>query len=144
MAGGRPPLGIKLVDGLGGSECARERLKVILETVAGSKSIESAAGELGIKKSRFHVIRTEMLEAARESLEPGPTGRPRKDSAGASADAYGALSRRCQELASRCQELEREATLWRVRERVHAAMPHLAGRASKRGAATTEKKTPRR
>lgn len=143
MAGGRPPLGVKLVDGLGGSKHARERLKVLLGTLVGTRTIESAAEELGIKRSRLHVIREEMLEAALGVLEPRPTGRPRKDSAGASPDAYRALSRRCEELTARCEALEREATLSRVRERVHAAMPHLAERRARRAAAA-EKKTPRR
>ena len=46
---GRKPLGAQLVDRLEGSEHAKIRLKVILETLAGRQTIPEACDELGIQ-----------------------------------------------------------------------------------------------
>lgn len=73
---GRPPLGPQLVERLDVSAAARERLQLILETIAGLCSVKDASAKLGITEARFHVLRRETLEAAAQSLEPKPQGRP--------------------------------------------------------------------
>lgn len=73
---GRKPLGAQLVDHLEGSEHAKIRLKVILETLAGRQTIPEACDELGIQESMLHRVRSEVLQTALNRLEPRPLGRP--------------------------------------------------------------------
>lgn len=73
---GRKPLGAQLVDRLQGSEHAKIRLKVILETLAGRQTIPEACNELGIQESMLHRVRSEVLQTALGRLEPRPMGRP--------------------------------------------------------------------
>jgi len=75
---GRKPMGPKLVHNLDGSEHAKERLEMILETIAGSRTIEDASDDLGVCEARFFQLRTQVLEAALNRLEPRPPGRPPK------------------------------------------------------------------
>jgi Helix-turn-helix domain len=72
---GRRPSGPEYVDTLGGSDTAKQRLKVILETLAGTCRVQEACARLGISEPRFHQLRTQMLEAARAGLEPQTPGR---------------------------------------------------------------------
>lgn len=73
---GRKPLGAQLVDRLEGSEHAKIRLKVILETLAGRQTIPEACATLGIQESMLHRVRSEVLQTALDRLEPRPLGRP--------------------------------------------------------------------
>jgi hypothetical protein len=57
---------------------AKQRLEVILETIAGRLTIIEACQQVGIGESRFHELRNETLQATLESLEPRPLGRPAK------------------------------------------------------------------
>jgi|OpeIllAssembly_1097287.scaffolds.fasta_scaffold471655_1 hypothetical protein len=76
MPGGRPPKGAELLDRLDGSEEAKQRLKLVLETMQGKRSVVEATQILGISETRFHVIREKALSGAMSSLEPGLRGRP--------------------------------------------------------------------
>jgi hypothetical protein len=73
---GRKPTGANLVEHLEGSEHAKARLKVILETLAAQRTIPEACAELGIHESMFHRVRLEVLQTALNRLEPRPLGRP--------------------------------------------------------------------
>jgi len=73
---GRRPAGPNYVNSLQGSELARERLRIILQTVAGQLSVQEACRILGINPARFHKVRQRALEGALASLEPGKPGRP--------------------------------------------------------------------
>ncbi len=73
---GRKPTGTNLVEHLEGSERAKARLKAILETLSGQRSIPEVCGELGIQESMFHRVRSEVLQTALDRLEPRPLGRP--------------------------------------------------------------------
>jgi hypothetical protein len=73
---GRKPIGVQLVEHLDGSERAKSRLKAILETLSGERSIPDACEELGIQESMFHRVRSEVLQTALSRLEPRPLGRP--------------------------------------------------------------------
>jgi hypothetical protein len=72
---GRKPTGAQLVERLEGSTHAKGRLKVILETLSGSKTIPQACAELGIQESMFHKLRGQVLQTAVDRLEPRPAGR---------------------------------------------------------------------
>ncbi len=73
---GRKPIGTNLVERLEGSERAKARLKAILETLSGERSIPEVCEELGIHDSMFHRVRSEVLQTALDRLEPRPLGRP--------------------------------------------------------------------
>jgi hypothetical protein len=73
---GRKPTGSQLVERLEGSFHAKVRLKVILETVAGVRTIPDACQELGIQETMFHKLRVQVLQTALARLEPRPLGRP--------------------------------------------------------------------
>src|SRR5262245_41423026 len=72
---GRRPAGPAYVDQLDGSAIAKERLKVVLETIAGTCRVQEACRRLGICEQRFHQLRQEALEAALAGIEPGTPGR---------------------------------------------------------------------
>ena len=75
---GRLPSGPEYVDQLPGSELAKERLKVVLETLAGTCRVQEACERLQISEPRFHQLRLQVLESALGSLEPRSPGRPPK------------------------------------------------------------------
>ena len=61
------------------SEAARERVKVMLLTLAGQWSVKDGLDWLGLSRTRFQVLRGRMLEGALAALEPGAAGRPRSE-----------------------------------------------------------------
>ncbi len=73
---GRKPTGTNLLEHLEGSQRAKARLKAILETLSGQRSIPAVCEELGIQESMFHRVRSEVLQTALDRLEPRPLGRP--------------------------------------------------------------------
>lgn len=75
---GRRPSGPQIVERLEGSPSAKQRLEVILETIAGQLTIPEACARLRICESRFHDLRNETLQATLNTLEPRRLGRPPK------------------------------------------------------------------
>jgi hypothetical protein len=82
MKRGRRPAGPEYVQHLDGSDIAKERVKIVLETVAGTCGVDDACQRLDICGQRFHQLRQQIMAAAR-SFWPGPCARPplRKPSA---------------------------------------------------------------
>ena len=95
---GRKPLGPALVQHLEGSVHAKERLAMILATLAGRCSIAEACEQLGIGEAMFHRLRSEALQAGLDRLEPRP--------AGTSAARDSAEAQRIAELETRLAEVE--------------------------------------
>ena len=75
---GRKPAGPQIAERLEGSPSAKQRLKVILETITGQLTVSEACEQLGIGESRFHTLRYQTLQATLEALEPRRLGRPAK------------------------------------------------------------------
>jgi hypothetical protein len=73
---GRLPSGPEYVEQLEGSAIAKQRVKAILETMAGTCRVQEACQRLGISEPRFEQLRVLILQAALERLEPRPAGRP--------------------------------------------------------------------
>ena len=73
---GRKPLGAAHVDHLTGSPLAKERLRWILQTMRGERTVEEACRALSIGPSRFHAMRNRWLQRAVGLLEPRRAGRP--------------------------------------------------------------------
>ena len=104
------------------SEQARTRLKVLLETVTGDKTMDAACQALSIHKTQLFKLRTRVLEAAAAALEPGPIGRPPQ-----AAEPHSA---RIAELEARIKQLELELEASRLRVELAQALPALADETS--------------
>ena len=128
---GRKPLGPALVEHLDGSENAKERLELILATIAGQVTVVAAAERLGLSEAMFYKLRNRVLQVSLEDLEPKPIGRP------AQLPSEEAAHRA--ELATRVTELERELTAQSVRLELAQTMPHVVQPAD----STTPKKKKR-
>ena len=118
MAAGRPPEGPQHVNRLEGDDEAKRRLRVVLETLSGTKSIEEACDELHVSSSRFHEMRREALQSALDGLAPGASGRPRRP--GPDVDPE-----RLSKLEHENQELQAELSASMVRTEIALVMPHL-------------------
>lgn len=117
MPAGRPPMGPRLVDSVEADAATKKKLKLILETISGQRSVEDAAAEMGVSTAYFHELRARALAAAADSLEPRPTGRPSKPST-SSSDETSSLKEQINRL-----EVELEAA--RIREEIALVMPQV-------------------
>lgn len=140
---GRKPDGPNLADRLDGPGESKRRLKVILETISGQRTIAGAAAALGVGEARFHELRNQVLQAALVALEPRPAGRP--------AQERPAQDPKVAELEAQVRELDLENKALLVREQIALTMPHLLKRAGTLDAgdpspldAPEEKKTPQK
>ncbi|HWY24786.1 MAG TPA: hypothetical protein VNX47_07695 [Nevskia sp.] len=115
-----------------GSQQARRRLQVILETLSGSTRVQHACAELGIGVARFHQLRLDALQGAVEQLELRPAGRP----AAPPADPRIAV------LEARIEELKLELQAAQTREEIALVLPRLHPEPATEG--TPGKKPPRR
>jgi hypothetical protein len=88
-------------------------MRVILETLAGTKRVKDARVELGICSQRFEALRAEVVRAGIAALEPKPTGRP----------ARPARAPELVRLEARVAELEAELVAARVRAELAGRLP---------------------
>ncbi len=116
MNRGRPPDGVGHVDRLEGPDELKRRLRVLLETIVGSRSVAQACEELHVSESRLHELRREALVGALGALMPKPAGRPA---------TAGTTTAREKELEARIDELEVDLQAALVRTELALAMPHL-------------------
>lgn len=119
MKPGRKPAGPKLVETLEGSQYAKERLRVILQTLSGESTIEEACSELEISRSRFFDLRQTLLTEMVDRLEPRPAGRPSQKSPD---------SERVAKLESEKAALQVELEATRIRAELNRFMPILEPR----------------
>jgi hypothetical protein len=125
---GRIPAGPEVVEYLEGSDKAKERVRVILETMLGKCRVQEACARLGICEQRYRQLRETLLQAALTSMEDRPAGRPRQPDESAEV----ALLR--QQVAS----LEQELQAARVREEIALALPQVGKPASNSAARPVE------
>jgi hypothetical protein len=123
---GRKPTGAQLVERLDGSEHAKGRLKVILETLSGHKTIPQACEELGIQESMFHKMRAQVLQTAVDRLEPRPAGRK--------PQLTSAESRRIEELEAELMQTRMDLKTTDIRRELAEALPRLGRRRESPGA----------
>ena len=110
---GRKPTGPTAVERLAGSREAKERLRVVLETLAGRCRVGEACARLGISEPRFEQLRAQVLQAGLDRLEPRDVGRPPRPAVDAQVRA----------LEARVAELEIELRAAQVREEIALALP---------------------
>jgi transposase-like protein len=133
---GRKPTGANLVEHLEGSERAKIRLKAILETVSGQRTIPDVCQELGIRESMFHKMRSEVLQTAIGRLEPRPLGRP--------PQRPRPEQQRLTELEQENLDLRVELKAAEVRRELAEKLPRLVHPAIEPGKKTTHRKKHRR
>lgn len=121
---GRPPLGPEVVDRIEGSEEAKKRARIILEVIAGARSVDSACVELGIETTRFEDIRLEAFGGLVAALEPKAAGRPPKP--------IDEAAEKLKALEEENKRLKIEIVTAHVREELAVGLPHRA-RSKKNG-----------
>ena len=126
---GRKPTGPQLVEQLDGSEHAKRRLKVILETVTGQRTIPDACEALGIGESMFHKLRSAVLQAALGRLEPRSLGRPPRQ--------VFPTAPQMADLQSEIQDLRIELRAAQVRQELAEKLPRLSKTADSPGKKTS-------
>jgi hypothetical protein len=134
---GRIPVGPEVVEHLEGSQKAKERLRVILETMTGALRVKQACLRLDICEQRFRQLRAELLQAALASLEDQPAGRPRRPEEPEQTTA----------LRQQLEALQRELQAAQVREEIVLGLPHVSvsrAAAAKDPASPSQKKRLRR
>ena len=115
---GRPHEGPELADKLDDcSEEARQRLKVIFQTLAGVFTIEQACAILGIRRSAFHKLRSGFIRQAVHLLEPRTPGRKKK--------IITAEQQEIDRLHQENEQLRFELKAQQIREEIGLLMPHL-------------------
>jgi hypothetical protein len=112
---GRIPAGPEYVEHLAGSDKAKERLRVLLETMLGKWRVQEACRRLDICEQRFRQLREEVMQAALASLEDRPSGRPRQPQ---ESEETAALRRQV-------AELQRQLQAAQVREEIALALPQV-------------------
>ena len=121
---GRPHEGAELVDKLDDcSEEARQRLKVIFQTLAGLSTVEQACELLGIQRSAFYKLRGQFIENAVQLLEPKTPGRKKKIATPEQQEN--------QRLRQENERLKFELRAQQIREEIGLLMPHLLPRNKK-------------
>jgi Helix-turn-helix domain len=131
---GRIPAGPESVEHLEGSDKAKERLRVILETMAGRLRVGDACAQLGISEQRFRQLRAAVLQGALAILEDRPAGRPRRPPEPAASAA----------LRQHVAELQWQLQVAQVREEIALALPQVSKPAPDQAAGPTAPKKKRR
>jgi hypothetical protein len=120
-----------------GSKEARRRLKILLATLTGEKTVVEACSELGIGESRFHDLRNEFLNKGVEALDPRPLGRP-------PAPEPTELEKENLRLHRELSQLKLELQGSLIREEIALTMPHLLkpskGKKTKEGSSRVSSK----
>lgn len=121
---GRHPAGPNFVDKLTGDAIAKERLRIVLETISGQRRVIDACAYLGISEQRFDELRLEALQAAVAALEPKAPGRKPRTATPEEAEVV--------QLRARVAALEAEVQVAAVRAEVAAILPQTAAAAEKK------------
>jgi hypothetical protein len=125
MARGRPISGVNLVDRLKTPREQRRRARIILATLTGGLTTSQACAQLGLGRSRVHVLRRRMLAGMFDALTPRPRGRPLQDPEAAQVRT----------LQARIRDLEDAICTTALRSRIVLGMPIAFDRAQPRKAA---------
>jgi transposase-like protein len=125
---GRHPSGPEYVDQLEGSDLAKARARIVLQTVAREYRVQEACQLLGICEQRFDQLRRQALQATVSSMESKPSGRPRREETVGPEEILA--------LQQRLDELEAELQASRLREEIALVLPRVASSPS-----DSEKKT---
>jgi hypothetical protein len=117
---GRHAIGPEIAGRVTDSPEAAHRLRVILETIAGTTRVQDACTELGICEQRFERLRQAAMRSAAAALVAKPAGRRRTVATPADAEVA--------RLRGRIAELEAELQATAIRAHLAAELPGRAGK----------------
>jgi len=123
MRRGRPPAGVHVIDQLTAPAAVRRRVRIVLATLTGERSIADACTQLGVRRSRVYALRRQVLQGAVDALQARPRGRPRvtrPDEA------------EVRSLRQRVHELELALRATQLRSEIALTMPFLLDRAGRK------------
>ena len=103
-------MGARLVEHLEGPPESKERLKAMIETLAGILPVYEACERLGICEAMFYRQRMWALQKTLDALRPRPRGRRRRE--------RNEWERRCEAMAAEIAELKRDLAAAQVRGEV--------------------------
>jgi hypothetical protein len=115
---GRPAVGPEIAERVTDSPEAVRRLRVILETIAGTKRVQDACEELHICGQRFERLREKAMRHAAAALVRQPAGRRRREEPAPGAEVT--------RLRERVAELEAELRAAKIRGELATALPRLS------------------
>src|SRR5262245_54386436 len=133
MRGGRPS-GTEVVDRQEASSTAKERVKAVLETIAGQCRVEEVCQRLQISEQRFRQLREELLAGMLGAAEPGKPGRRPKIATDLGRDLEEQNRALREQLAAKDIELRAA----QARAEIALTLPRVVQESA------TEKKTPAR
>jgi hypothetical protein len=113
---GRYPSGPEFVEHLSGSVIAKNRARVLLETLAGICRVKDACVQLGISEPRFDQLRIHSLEQFVQSMEPRTAGRPPRTPSPA--------AERIRELEDKVAALEMQVKIAQARAEIALVLPN--------------------
>ncbi|HEY7195243.1 MAG TPA: hypothetical protein VH439_15985 [Gemmatimonadales bacterium] len=123
MARGRPIVGLDLINGIAAPRAARRRVRLVLATLVGQLSVGEACAQLGVRRSRFHVLRQQVLRGALEAASTRPRGRPRGPVDETSTVRH---------LRAQIDELELALRTTQLRSEIALTMPFLLDRVGRK------------
>ena len=121
---GRRPVGPELASRLEGSAVACRRMRVVLETIAGTRRVREACEQLGVCEQRFETLRAAAIRSGIAALESRPMGRPPK----VLTEAQAEIAR----LRERVAELEAQLRVASVRAELAVALGRQGVESGKR------------
>jgi len=123
MRRGRPPAGVRVIEQLTAPAAVRRRVRIVLATLTGERSIADACTQLGVRRSRVYALRRQVLQGALDALQARLQGRPqvtRPDDA------------EVRSLRQRVHELELALRATQLRSEIALTMPFLLDRAGRK------------
>jgi len=107
-----------------GSDLAKGRLKAILQTLTGERSVAEACAALEVNEAMFHKMRSRWLQEATELLEPRRPGpKPQEEDP---------TERELRLLREQNEQLGIELECSRIQTEIALTMPHLLKRRVKK------------
>ena len=114
---GRRPAGSECVDRVPGSQTAKERARIILQTITGELRVAQACALLDISPQRFHQLREEAVRGFVANLELGAPGRP--------PQASSLEAEKIQALENQLAAQDLELRTARAREEIALTLPRI-------------------
>jgi len=129
---GRYPSGPEFVLKLRGSDLAKKRALVLLETLMGKWRVQEACARLELSEQRLDQIRIDGLQGMVDALEPRPSGRPAKVLSPAELEV--------EQLQARIAELEAEKKAALIRAELAVTLPQARAVESKKASRSPRRK----
>jgi len=113
---GRTPSGPECVEQVPGSAKAKQRARVLLQTIAGTLRVGQACNQLDVCSQRIRQMRQAGVKGLVAGLEDRPPGRPAQAE---ESDLVAALR-------AQVAQLQQEVAAARISAEVAVALPHVA------------------